>query len=238
MTTSYVPGFTLSEEGARWLEASTERIRTDDRALAVLFPAAGRACGRASIPEQPGWTVDQAVRAELLRALSRTGTPLGETLFELYAHGDAAERLAVLKALPVLAADKRLGDAGLPIVRDALRTNDARLVEAALGSYAAEHLPDHSYRQAVLKCVFIGVPLSAVAGLDRRADEEMARMLADYAQERLLAGREVPADVWPLVERHPAVLTKVRALLAEAHPHATEGHPDTSGGHLDSAGPA
>ncbi|WP_248958686.1 EboA domain-containing protein [Sphaerisporangium perillae] len=216
MTTPHLPGFVLSEEGARWLAASTERIRTDDRALAALFPLAGRACGRAPIPGFPGWTVDQAVRVELLRALSRTGAPLGETIFELYAHGDAAERLAVLKALPVLAACNRLGDAGLPIVRDALRTNDARLVRAALGPYAAEHLPDHAYRQAVLKCVFIGVPLGAVTGLDRRADEELARMMADYARERLLAGREVPPDVWPLVERHPAVLTGIRSLLTEA----------------------
>ncbi|WP_424533140.1 EboA domain-containing protein [Sphaerisporangium viridialbum] len=221
MTTSYVPGPDLGEAGARWLKASTERVREDEAALAALFPAAGRACGRGPIPGEPGWTVDQAVRAELLLALPSTGAPLGRTLFELYAHGDAAERLAVLKALPALAAGRALGDAGLPIVRDALRTNDARLVAAALGLYAAEHLPDHSYRQAVLKCVFIGVPLSAVAGLDRRADEELARMLADYAQERLMAGREVPPDVWPLVERHPAVLTKVRALLAEGHPHAS-----------------
>ncbi|MEU8268022.1 EboA domain-containing protein [Sphaerisporangium sp. NPDC049002] len=221
MTTSYVPGIALSEEGARWLRTSAERIRADDGALAALFPAAGRACGRAPIPGEPDWTVDQAVRAELLLALSSRGAALGRTLFDLYAHGDAAERLAVLKGLPALDADGRLGDHGLPIVRDALRTNDARLVRAALGPYGAEHLPDHSYRQAVLKCVFIGVPLGSVSGLDRRADAELARMLADYAQERLMAGREVPSDVWPLVEPHPAVLTKVRALLAEGHPHAS-----------------
>ncbi|GAA3846606.1 EboA domain-containing protein [Sphaerisporangium flaviroseum] len=225
MTTSYVPGCTLSEEGARWLKSSVERVRSDEGALDRLFPAAGRACGRAPVPGEPGWTVDQVVRAELLRALPHTGARLGEILFELYAHGDAAERLAVLKSLPALAAHSGLGDAGLPIVRDALRTNDARLVEAALGSYAAEHLPDHAYRQAVLKCVFIGVPLRAVAGLDRRADEELARMMAGYAEERLLAGRAVPPDVWPLVEGHPAHLTRIHALLAETSRPATEPNP-------------
>ena len=37
----------------------------------------------------------------------------------------------------------------LPVVRDALRTNDTRLVAAALGPYAAAHLDDAAWRQAV-----------------------------------------------------------------------------------------
>ncbi|MFC4588525.1 EboA domain-containing protein [Sphaerisporangium corydalis] len=224
MTSPNLSGVELSEDGARWLETATRRIREDERALAALFPAAGRACGRGPIPSRPGWTVDQAVRAELLAALPGKGAALGETLFELYAHGDAAERLAVLKALPLLAGDGRLGDEGLPIVRDALRTNDARLVQAALGGYGADHLSDHAFRQAVLKCVFIGVPLASVSGLDRRADEELARMMADFAEERLRAGREVPPDTWPLMERHPHVLTKVHALRsAKASPPPGDG---------------
>lgn len=223
MNDSYVPAPVLSEDAARWLDDAEKRIRADGEALAALFPAAGRRCGRGPVPGEPGWTVDQAVRVRLLRALPAGGKPLGETLFDLYAHGDAAERLAVLKALPALAADGRLGEAGLPIVRDALRTNDTRLIAAAMGPYTAAHLPGDSYRQAVLKCVFTGVPLSVVAGLDRRRDRELARMLADFAEERLLAGRAVPPDIWPLVEDHPDVLTKVRALLAEGPGHPAPG---------------
>jgi hypothetical protein len=221
MTTSHVPEIpltiltVLTDEGARWLETATERVRADAGALAALFPAAGRACGRGPVPGEPGWTVDEAVRARLLLALPQRGAELGETLFELYAHGDAAERLAVLRSLPALEDGSGLGDAGVPLVRDALRTNDARLVQAAMGPYAAGHLSDHAYRQAVLKCVFIGVPLGAVAGLDRRADEELARMMADFAEERLLAGREVPPDVWPVLERHPRLLTRIHALIGE-----------------------
>ncbi|MEU9886387.1 EboA domain-containing protein [Sphaerisporangium sp. NPDC051011] len=213
----------LGEEAARWLADAVERIGADAEALASLFPAAGRACGRDPVAAMPGWTVDQAVRVELMRALPLTGAALGETLFDLYTRGDAAERLAVLKGLPALDEDGRLADAGLPVVRDALRTNDARLVRAALGPYGARHLPDHSYRQAILKCVFIGVPLGEVSGLDTRADEELARMMADFAEERLRAGRQVPADIWPVVETYPSLLTKVRALLAEGDPHAAAG---------------
>jgi hypothetical protein len=93
-----------------------------------------------------------------------------------------------------------IGARGLPIVRDALRTNDTRLVAAALGPYAAEHLDAPAYRQGVLKCVFMGIPLAGIHGLDRRADDELARMLRAYAEERMAAGRAVPADVWLIVD--------------------------------------
>ncbi|MFT9474900.1 EboA domain-containing protein [Streptomyces sp. 11-1-2] len=116
------------------------------------------------------------------------------TAARLYARGTGAERRAVLLALPHLRLDA--SDA-VPLVEDALRTNDTRLVAAAVGPYAARHLSPHSWRQAVLKCLFTGVPLTAVAEWERRArgDAELARMLTDYARERTAAGRPVPADL-------------------------------------------
>ena len=83
----------------------------------------------------------------------------------------------MLKALPLLP----IGDAAVPLLHDALRTNDTRLVAAALGPYAA-HLDDAAWRQGVLKCVFMGMPLAAVDGLDERADAELAAMLAAFAR--------------------------------------------------------
>ena len=83
----------------------------------------------------------------------------------------------------------RSATAGVPLLHDAIRTNDTRLVAAALGPYAG-HLDDAAWRQAVLKCVFMGVPLAAVDGLDERADAELAAMLAALADERAAAGRD------------------------------------------------
>ncbi|MFI7336707.1 EboA domain-containing protein [Streptomyces sp. NPDC050085] len=130
-----------------------------------------------------------AARVLLLHA-ARADT---DTLTRLYARGTAAERRAVLAALPHLVP----GPEGLPLIEDALRTNDTRLVAAAVGPYAAEHLPAHHWRHAVLKCLFTGVGVDAVAGLWRRAhgDAELARMLGDFAQERTAAGRTVPEDL-------------------------------------------
>ncbi|MFF8909572.1 EboA domain-containing protein [Streptomyces olivaceoviridis] len=112
----------------------------------------------------------------------------------VYRQGTAAERRAVLLALPRLVP----GPGALPLVEDALRTNDTRLLDAAVGPYAARHLDAHGWRQAVLKCLFTGVPVEAVAGLAERArdDAELARMLTDFAAERTAAGRPVPSGLY------------------------------------------
>jgi hypothetical protein len=189
-----------------WLAQALERLASDPAAIDVLFPVARRTCGEDPLPGVPGWTVDQAVRVRLLLALPLRGEALASVVHELYRHGDPAERIAVLRGLGPLAVRRGLGAGGLPIVGDALRSNDTRLIRAALGPYAAEHLPDDDYRQAVLKCVFVGIPLASVAGLERRSDGELSRMLADYARERQAAGREVPPDVWSVVESRPGLL--------------------------------
>ncbi|WP_328666867.1 EboA domain-containing protein [Streptomyces sp. NBC_00322] len=146
----------------------------------LRFASAGRACGQ---------HYADSVRT-LLLVEARAGSA---TLTRLYQQGTAAERRAVLLALHHLLE----GPVALPLVEDALRTNDTRLVAAAVGPYAAEHLDPHAWRHAVLKCLFTGVPVDAVADLDSRAagDDELARMLADYAAERTAAGRAVPPDL-------------------------------------------
>ncbi|MDQ0584463.1 EboA domain-containing protein [Streptomyces rishiriensis] len=116
-----------------------------------------------------------------------------ESLARVYFQGTAEERRAVLHALPHLVS----GPEALPLVEDALRTHDTRLLAAAVGPYAARHLDAHAWRHAVLKCLFTGVPVAEVAGLEQRAraDAELARMLGDYAAERTSAGRPVPGDL-------------------------------------------
>lgn len=154
---------------------------TDRTALWELrFASAGRHCGQEHA---------DSVRVALLRAARAEPA----VLTRLYHHGSAPERRAVLLALPSLVA----GPEALPLVEDALRTHDTHLIAAALGPYAASHLAPHPWRQAVLKCLFTGVPVDTVAGLHERArgDSELARMLTDYAAERTAAGRPVPADL-------------------------------------------
>lgn len=171
--------------------AAVDQVASDPSRIDVLFPAARRLAVR------EGLDPDEA-RARLLLALPGDAATVVEAVTRVYHQGDPAEKHAVLVALPHLDDDERevrIGDAALPVVRDALRTNDTRLVAAAMGPYAERHLDDAAWRQAVLKLVFMGVPVSVVSGLERRADDELARMASDFADERRAAGRVVPTDV-------------------------------------------
>ncbi|RSM38486.1 sugar phosphate isomerase [Amycolatopsis balhimycina DSM 5908] len=175
-----------------WLEKALRDAAADATALRTLFPAVGRRCGRGP-SDVPGRTVDDVARVRLLEAAPGAAAEMPD----LYRYGDAAEKRAVLYGLSAV----DVGDTGIELVADALRTNDTRLVTAAMGEYAATHLDDAAYRHGVLKCVFMGIPLARVAGLDRRADDELRRMLRSFAAERTAAGREVPADLLPLAEQ-------------------------------------
>ncbi|WP_033307575.1 EboA domain-containing protein [Streptomyces iakyrus] len=165
---------------------------------------AGRRCGPAHA---------DAARVLILDA-ARAGT---DALTRVYFQGTADERRAVLHALPHLVS----GPGALPLIEDALRTNDTRLLSAAVGPYAARHLTAHAWRHAVLKCLFTGVPVDHVADLPRRAagDGELARMLADYAAERTAAGRSVPEDLYRVLDLTESVTP---AAPGTDHPHGKE----------------
>ncbi|MTE17841.1 sugar phosphate isomerase [Streptomyces sp. TRM43335] len=209
----------LDRAGREWLDRALaeavraaedgagEAPRTGPPAWELRFASAGRHCRPTAATAPVGAAAtDTADAARVL--LLRTARADAATLARLYGHGTAAERRAVLLALPHL----DVGQGAVPIVEDALRTNDTTLVAAAVGPYAAEHIDAHAWRHAVLKCLFTGVPVSAVAGLEERArgDAELARMLRDHAAERAAAGRAVPDDLH-------------RVLDLAATPHPEEG---------------
>lgn len=179
-----------------WTDDARHVVTTHTDAVLSLFPAAAR---HARAEGRDG----REVRVELLEAVPGGVDDVVRVATTLYHRGDSAEKEAVLAALPVLdrPTDARpaVGAALLPLVRDAMRTNDTRLVRAALGPYAGAHLDDAAWRQGVVKAVFMGIPLDAVPDLERRTDDELRRMVRDYVAERRAAGREVPADAWRVV---------------------------------------
>ncbi len=197
MSLSDTSALSLTPEARAWLDTALAEVAATPTTIRTLFPAVRRHCGRAPLPD--GRTVDEAARVLLLAALPLRDQALADEVAALHRYGDPAEQRAVLRALPQL--DQEGTGRFLDLVRQTLRGNDNTLIEAALGPYAAAHLPADEYRQAVLKCVFCEIPLARVAGLDDRADAELARMLGDFARERTAAGRPVPEDIAPLV--HP-----------------------------------
>jgi hypothetical protein len=200
-------------EGLAWLEETLAALGDDPAAIRARFPAAGREVGRDPLdPEADpadvhAWTIDDAARTLMLAAL---GEAAGRELAELYRYGDAAERRGLLRALPYLP----LGAGALGLVDDAIRSNDTRLIAAALGPYATEYLDQAGYDQAVLKCVFVEVPIAPLDGLESRITAETARMLAAFVHERVAAGRDVPGEVWLVIDRFPPD-TELRAIESE-----------------------
>lgn len=179
----------------RW-EALRSEVADDPTRIGRVFPAAARRTGRGELPGTDGVLLEDAVRVQLVTLVARRVEPdvLLAELRELYRYGDSDEKRAVLHALNGIEAAQAGQLDGTDVLLDALRTNDTRLVAAAMGRHS-DLLDDDAWRQGVLKCLFTGVPVAAVTGLGARADEELAEMVQRYRREREAAGRDVPPDV-------------------------------------------
>jgi len=112
---------------------------------------------------------------------------------ELFRTGDNAEREAVLGCLCALPHPERF----LETAVEACRTNVVPVFEAVAceNLYPERFFPEPAFNQMVIKAIFLQVAVRRIEGLERRANAELARMAADYANERSAAGRVVPDDV-------------------------------------------
>jgi hypothetical protein len=177
------------------------RLAEDPERIRSMFPAAARELGRDPVSTDPGRDrLEDRVRIALLEALTAALADdrgrLATEVRDLYRFGDADERRAVILALHRTG----LGDDLVDLVHDALRTNDPRLVAAAMGPVGAASLDDDAWRQGVLKCLFTEVPLARVAELDRRTDPRLRGMVEAYAAERAAAGRDLSPDVLRMLD--------------------------------------
>lgn len=210
-----------------WLDQARTTVAADPATIRARFPAVSRRVGRGPLdpdadPDDPfEVTVDDHARARLVQALGVEGA--AAELPGLYQHGDTREKRGALRSLDHLATDdgalpEGLRDVGRALVDDALRTNDTRLVAAALGPAGVALLDDDALAQAVLKCVFVGIDIDRIPGLPGRLTPDLSRMMADFVHERVAAGRTVPAQVWPVIDAHPPA-ERIAAIQAEAaHP--------------------
>jgi hypothetical protein len=188
----------------------------DRGALLEGFTAATRRLGRARlVPSESEitrlagagvswpigtWGADELGRVALLVAAAAhwPEAEMEALVEECYRQGDAAERQAVLRALPLLPAPERF----LDIAVDACRSHIQPLFEAIAceNPYPGLHFPELNFNQMVLKALFTGVALARILGLEGRVTSELSRMAADYASERRAAGRSVPQDIGMVTE--------------------------------------
>lgn len=143
---------------------------------------------------RPHWTLTDYVRAALI-ALGLDNLPLGEQpgfVLHLLESGEIGEQVSVLRSLPLWPQGERFVETGV----QACRTNARDVFEAIVcdNPFVSEHFPALSFNQAVMKAIFMGVPVRRIEGLERRITPELSRMARDYASERRAAGRPVPDD--------------------------------------------
>ena len=221
-------GAAAKDGGLPWLEQAIEKVR-DGEDIGVLFPAAGRKLGRGALGAdaavQPhgaslaAWRIDDAGRVVLIGALKASRPDdFHKTIVDLYQRGDARERVGVLRGIAFYGDDPEL----VPLILDALRTNELSTFEAALGEnpYASTHLPQFDFRKAVLKAVFVGMSIRRIVDLDKRADIELSTSLIEYIEEREAATRSVLPELWPFIGLNPTDGAVAKILGYLEHPDA------------------
>jgi len=146
------------------------------------------------------WSLDQAARIYLLLVPASDGAIFLRRLDQLCNTADVGELVAFYRGLPLYPDQHRY------VLRAAegIRTNMKAVFEAVAhrNPYPSEQLPEPAWNQMVLKTLFIDSNLHSIAGLDRRANPTLARMLCDYAHERWAAGRPVSPELWRCVGPH------------------------------------
>lgn len=214
-------------EDADWFEGALEALeRTpSERDLHIMLGLAPRRLGKADLAlddadiaaadqarpgwNPTGWSVDGAARVAALLAF-RGERPFAETFKDLRRTSDVAEMIALYRGLPLYPDPQALDFE----VGEGLRSNLRPVFEAIAhrNPFPRDHFDEHRWNHMVLKALFVGSELAPIIGLDERANPELARILLDYAEERIAAGRPVTEELWRRV-RPFADLPEIRAEL-------------------------
>lgn len=210
-------GLSRRLEGAAlaWLASQQARFGSglDDAALAIAFGLVPRRLGQGLLAPSAeelaaanrcieGWTPDDWSLADAGRILLLSGLPGRDPDFAprfraLCQTADVAEAIALYRGLPLYPEPAALE----PQVGEGLRTNMRSVFEAIAhrNPYPRRYFDTHRWNHMVLKALFVGSRLAPIQGLDERANEELARIMLDFAHERRAAGRPVPFEIWRCV---------------------------------------
>jgi hypothetical protein len=144
------------------------------------------------------WSIDQVARTLLVLSLpAKPVEAYQQILDQTFATGEVGELVALYQSLHLLPHPEahRLRAA------EGIRSN-MKVVFAAVAHenpYPSEQLEEGPWNQLVLKCLFVGLPLDPVYGLDKRANPSLAKMLLDFAHERWAAKRTISPELWRVI---------------------------------------
>ena len=199
-----------------WLRQQKKNIEEDSsgRRLFMAFSQASRYFGKklnrlnkgdlveadkiASGLRPDTWSQLQTARVYLLlHFLGKDIAHFLHTLDRLMESADMHEQEAIYAALPLLPYQEKLKLRAA----EGLRTNITSVFDSiALNNpYPAEYLDEQAWNQMIIKSFFLQRPIYQIIGADARANEDLAKILVDYAHERWAAGREVMPELWRFV---------------------------------------
>ena len=194
-----------------WVEGSLAQLAKGgpERDLHIFLGYAPRRLGKADLAlsaddlnaadtAHPGWnpsswSLDGAARVLALLTY-RGARPFAETFKDLRRTSDVAEMIALYRGLPLYPDPDALAFE----VGEGLRSNLKPVFEAIAheNPYPRDQFEDHRWNHMILKALFVDSRLAPIVGLEDRANNELARILVDYAHERWAAGRPVTPELW------------------------------------------
>ncbi len=208
-------GTLLSADSWLWLKEKGAAVNTPgSNALAVAFAVMPRKTGKAPIAitaeerkelarirplfSIAGWTADRLARVWLLLQLdAQDQEQYIRRIEQLFPAAEMNELAALYAALPLLAYP----EVWKHRCTEGIRSNIGLVLEAVIcnNPYPAEQLPDGAWNQLVLKAFFTEKRVDEIVDMDKRANEDLAQTLLDFAHERWAAGRAAPPLLWRCV---------------------------------------
>lgn len=205
----------LTAEQSAWLRDRCQAVaQGDKKSLFLAFGLVSRKLTKADLNlsateldqaaairtgwNPAAWTIEQAARTKLLLAFpAPEANAYVAVLDQLFAAGEMHELVALYQSLPLLPHQP----AHALRCAEGIRSNIKSVFTAIAhhNPFPSEQLNDDQWNQLVLKCLFVGVTLNPVAGLDARANAPLAKMMTDFAHERWAAKRPVSPELWRCV---------------------------------------
>ena len=226
----------LDDTNRNWLLGQTAKLASDhgDQSLHIAFGLVPRWLGKASLNPSAeesaaaarcveGWTprdwsIADAGRVVLLSGLPGKDPDFAPRFRALCQTAEVAEAISLYRGLPLYPEPASLE----PQVGEGLRSNMRSVFEAiAHNNPYPKHIFDtHRWNHMVLKALFVNSSLWPIQGLDERANEELARIMLDFAHERWAAGREIPYEIWRCVGpfAHGAALEDLERAISSGAP--------------------
>ena len=195
-------GDRATPEQVSWLEDAVASVLGEAESIRALFPAVGRRVGRR--PARPGGRSRRRPRLDGGRRGPHAAS----------ARARRRGRLGARRAVP----SRRHGRAARHPARASVPADRGRRRPARRRRGADERARADRCRARPVRVLaprrrrgcaggaqvrLRGHPAGRLEGLDARVTPHVSRMLAAFVHERVAAGRTVPADVWPVIDRFP-----------------------------------